>query len=261
MKDCLHVLCAVYNESANIPKLLQNFRVLCKELEEEFTVKFILVDDGSTDGTYSSIEQHNRELTLNAIRLSHNGGPGVAFSRAFEALSKNLQSNDWVATMEGDNTSNTETLLRMIRRSKESYDVILASPYAYGGGFHGTPWWRLAVSFIANQLTTIVLNLFGLTVTSSFFRLHSAKCIMRLQSIYGNKIIESPGFEWAVEMLFKISLVSSRISEVEMQVDWNLREGASKMKTIRTSIGYFKVFFNSRRWRAIARDFQNKTSK
>jgi dolichol-phosphate mannosyltransferase len=245
----LWVLVAVYNERDNIEELINSFMLLRSQVGDDFQVKIVIVDDGSTDGTTNVIKSNNKISDIECLTLRENSGPGAAFAEGFSYITERISTDDLLVTMEGDNTNRIETLMRLIIRSKEGYDVVQASPYAYGGGFSGTPWWRLLVSYCANQLTMNLLRLHGLTVYSCFFRLYSGRCILKLKSIYGSKIIELTGFEWAVEMLYKLSLIGVRISEVETKIDWNLRKGSSKMRTIKTIKGYIRVFCLAGHWK------------
>jgi hypothetical protein len=144
--------------------------------------------------------------------------------------------------MEGDNTSAVETLLHMLTRRREGYDAVLASPYAYGGGFAQVRRHRLALSHVANGLVRVVFGIRGLHTFSSFFRVYSAPLLRRLQAKYGPRVLVTPGFECMVELLAKMIRVEARISEVEQVVDWSRRQGPPKMRIGRTTMGYLRLF-------------------
>ena len=74
----------------------------------------------------------------------------------------------------------------------------------------------------------------------------------RLYARFGDGIVECSGFECMVELLYKLVLVGATISEVELEVDWSRRGGTSKMKLLKTVLGYFRVFASRRRWAALA---------
>ncbi len=67
--------------------------------------------------------------------------------------------------MEGDNTSRHELLQQMFTRSGEGYDVILASPYMYGGGITNTSTYRVIISHVANAF---VKEFIGLDIFKMF---------------------------------------------------------------------------------------------
>ncbi|MBT5055538.1 MAG: hypothetical protein HOM68_03260, partial [Gemmatimonadetes bacterium] len=157
---------------------------------------------------------------------------------------------DWVATMEGDNTSRHELLAQMLTRSDEGYDVILASPYMYGGGITNAPTHRVLLSHIANGFAKEFLGCHGLITVSSFFRLYRGSALRTLMNRYGSGIIESSGFECMLEMVMKMVHLKMAVSEVPMVLDTSARVGKSKMKLLRTIRGYLGLYRKRRRWSA-----------
>jgi dolichol-phosphate mannosyltransferase len=248
MKKKIFVITPVLNEEPNMERLLLGWKSIQKELNDfEFT--FILIDDGSKDKT---VEKANSvKENLNLIILSHetNQGPGFAFGTGFEYLSGKINSDDLVITMEGDNTSRIETFSKMVyRQLREKDDVVLASPYAYGGGMTNTAWYRIFLSHIANGMVKEFIGIHGIHTMSSFFRVHTGETILKLQKKYGNRIISRKGFESMIEMLKKIIIIDATISEVSMKLDTSLRAGKSKMKIFRTIRGYLVLMFEKRNW-------------
>jgi dolichol-phosphate mannosyltransferase len=183
--------------------------------------------------------------------LSHsvNRGPGAAFASAFESLAARLNAEDWVLTIEGDNTSRLEIVDQMMTRAREGFDVVLASPYLYGGAIVQTSAYRMLMSHLANGVVKGAIGLRGIATMSSFFRLHRAEIIQRLQASYGPRIVERAGFESMIEMLLKLSYVSASISEVAMTLDTSRRAGKSKMRVVRTAMGYGTLIMDKGRWR------------
>jgi len=249
---CCYVVIPVLNESPNMGRLMEALRELEKDFSGTYSFEIILVDDGSTDDTVDKARE--RASSLNLMVLTHpcNIGPGRAFATAYEYLATRLEDDDWVVTMEGDNTSRHELLHQMFTRSREGYDVVLASPYCYGGGIRHTSGLRVFLSHIANAFLKECIGLHGLLTMSSFFRLHRGSALRRLQACYGPRIIERAGFEGVVEMLIKMVLLQITVSEVPMVLDTSRRMGKSKMKLLRTIRNYLTLFLDRGRWRAQA---------
>lgn len=245
----LYIIIPVFNEQENIAILLNGLSELRKKVGYELNCRAIIVDDGSTDATKDRIAQSHGDLQLTVLSHQFNRGPGAAFSTAFRHLTPRLAEDDWVVTMEGDNTCRIDTLLHMIRRSHEGYDVVLASVYAYGGGIEGVGSSRVLLSHSANALAKLVLGLRGFHTLSSFFRLYSSDILLRLQDRFGPGIIEFSGFECMVELLLKLVLAQAKISEVEMRLDWNKRKGHSKMRIFKAVLGYIRLLNAGWQWR------------
>jgi len=212
-------------------------------------LRFLLVDDGSSDGTAELAEDLSDGLGLVVLRHDVNLGPGRAFATAFEYLSSRLGDDDCVVTMEGDNTSRLELLRQMTVRSREGYDVVFASPYMYGGGVQNTSAFRVFLSHMSNAFVKEFLGIHGILTMSSFFRFYRAPALRKLQSQYGPGIVERAGFESMVEMTLKMIYLNIPISEVPMVLDTSQRAGKSKMKVMRTIFGYLTLWAHKNRWR------------
>jgi len=245
----LFLIIPVLNESPNIPRLMKNLEELRASLDGQFKCCILFVDDGSTDDTSERIMQNSGSLSVEVLKHQSNRGPGAAFGTGFEQLHPVLSKTDWVVTLEGDNTSRIQTLHQMLVRRLEGFDVVLASPYMYGGGITQTSLIRIFMSHIANTLIKELLGIRGILTMSSFYRLYSAPILMKLQQRYGSRILESSGFECMVELLSKLIRVNASVSEVAMPLDGSNRVGKSKMKILRTIRGYFRLFTMTRSWK------------
>lgn len=249
----LFIVVPAFNEAQNLPQLFSSFRELELQLKDRFALHFIIVDDGSDDGTPELARQLANELTLDVLSHGRNLGPGTAFATAFTFLSKTMSADDWVITMEGDNTSRHNLIRQMLRRAEEGFDAVFASPYMYGGGLTQTTLLRRFLSSVANMVVKDMLDVQGILTVSSFFRLYRASALSRLQAIFGPGIVERKGFESMVEMTMKMTMLRFTISEVAMQLDSSLRKGKSKMKILRTILGYFALWTCKPSWHKTVR--------
>lgn len=249
----IHFIVPVYNEALNIPNLLASFRALSERLAGRFTTAFVVVDDGSRDGTPDLLADGSGALTLTVLRSATNRGPGVAFARGFSHIAPVLADHDWVITMEGDNTSRYELVEQMLLRTLEGYDVVLASPYMYGGSIINTSFLRTFLSYGANVFMKELLEIRGIMTMSSFFRLYRGEVVRRLQGLYGPGIVERRGFDCMVELLMKMVYLQTSLSEVPMVLDTARRQGKSKMKVFRAMRDLLTLIRHKRRWKTLAR--------
>lgn len=246
--NTLYVIVPVLNEAGNIPALIASFRRLDAECRASLTARFILVDDGSRDDTGRLARAASEGLSLSVLTHPRNLGPGRAFATAFQSLAGRLDAADWVLTMEGDNTSRLELVRQMLTRANEGFDVVLASPYLYGGGIRNTALARVLLSHVANAFVKEFLGLHGIMTMSSFFRLYRGSIVVGLQSIFGDGIVERSGFDSMIELLLKLVLLRATISEVAMVLDTSQRIGKSKMPLLRTSVNYSTLWLAKGRW-------------
>jgi dolichol-phosphate mannosyltransferase len=246
----LFILIPVLNEAGNIPRLVQDLRVLSTELQKAYAVRVLLIDDGSQDHTSDLAKESAKAAGIQLAVLRHetNQGPGKAFATGFCHLANIVEDNDLILSMEGDNTSRLELVKQMLVRLEEGFDVIFASPYMYGGKIVNTSTYRIFLSSIANLFIKELLGIHGILTVSSFFRLYRAPALKRLQAMYGPGIVERRGFECMVEMTMKMINLEMTISEVPMILDTQARVGKSRMKIMRTIRGYFSLWFLRKKW-------------
>jgi dolichol-phosphate mannosyltransferase len=244
----LFIVIPVFNEALNIPTLFESFLKLSEELKDRFSPQYILVDDGSSDSTVEIARKEAKNLDLIVLQHEINIGPGAAFATGFSYLAQRMSEQDWVITMEGDNTSRAELIKQMLVRSDEGFDMVFASPYMYGGGFTQTSFLRKLLSSGANLIVKDLLGIHGILTASSFFRLYRAKVLLKMQRVFGPGIVECVGFESMVEMVMKIVMLRMSLSEVAMELDSSLRKGKSKMKFLRTIKGYLALWSHKQGW-------------
>ncbi|MBA2385109.1 MAG: glycosyltransferase family 2 protein [Actinobacteria bacterium] len=246
-RRALYIVVPVYNEAPNLERLFEGLRAAAREAAE-LDVSVVLVDDGSADGTPDLARALAEDLELTVLTHGTNRGPGYAFGTAFAHLASRVRPHDLVVTMEGDNTSRTELIGKMLRRAEEGHDAVFASPYAYGGGILHTRASRVVLSHIANAFVKEFIGVHGILTVSSFFRLYRGSSLLRLQESYGERVVERDGFESMVELVMKMAYLQMSISEVPMVLDGTRRVGKSKMSTRRTVVGYLSLFGRKRAW-------------
>jgi len=236
----LYFIIPVYNEELNIDELSQALQNVLPDVNKYF----LFVDDCSRDNTIDKIKSCFKNSFFDIITKNTNKGPGDSFNQGFEyLLNKSISEEDMIITVEADNTSDINILEKMVSISRLGYDLVLASPYAQGGGFEDTTLWRRFLSFIANNLLRFFFDLKVITL-SSFYRIYKPSLINKIKDKYGI-IIKEPGFICMVEILIKAIRCKAEIIEVPMKLRSGKRKGKSKMKIFRTGITYLKFLIKS----------------
>jgi polyisoprenyl-phosphate glycosyltransferase len=110
----------VFNEEQSLPELLRRISLVIGQLEEP--TEIILVDDGSTDGSYEIIRALAREdPRVRPVRLSRNFGHQAAISAGLD-----LADGDAVIVMDADLQHPPELIPDLVARWREGYDVVYA---------------------------------------------------------------------------------------------------------------------------------------
>jgi dolichol-phosphate mannosyltransferase len=228
----------VYNEAENLPRLLSDFETRPQLFESGG--RLVLVDDGSTDETTRLAQAYDGPVPVELVRLGRNQGPGVAFRAGFDAALADLPDDALVVTLEGDTTSDLDTLPLMLERAAAGADLVLADWRMLNVGAA-----RRFLSYAAGFVVRRGLGLKAKTV-SSFFRVYRASALRRGIEYYGEGFVSEPGFVCKAEILVKLSALGVRVEEVPVPLDWSRRLGKSKMPVFRTMFAYWRMLLRFR---------------
>jgi polyisoprenyl-phosphate glycosyltransferase len=115
------VAIALHDEAEVFPELARRLRSVLDELQGG-PHEIVLVDDGSTDATWSLIlEAAASDSRIVGLRLSRNFGQQAALTAALEAV-----TGDLVIVMDGDLQDRPEEIPRFVAEYERGYDVVYA---------------------------------------------------------------------------------------------------------------------------------------
>lgn len=191
----VYIVLPAYNEGQVIKEVI-------KSIKTEGYSNIIVVDDGSTDNTYTE------SLSTGAITIKHtiNRGKGAATQTGLDAAK--LLSADVTVTMDSDGQHNPKDIAKLIKPILENKaDVVLGSRML---GEKGMPFSRILMNKIGNGVTYLF---FGIWVSDSQsgFRAYSKKA---LASVY----TYMDRYEFESEMLGQIKAAKLKVKEVPIKV-------------------------------------------
>jgi polyisoprenyl-phosphate glycosyltransferase len=114
----LSIVIPVYNESSLIDELVKRVKTNVQLITEDYEI--IIVDDGSQDNTWNSIENEAKsEKRIKGIKFSRNFGHHYAITAGLQK-----SCGEWVVVMDGDLQDRPEVIPEMYRKVQEGYEVL-----------------------------------------------------------------------------------------------------------------------------------------
>jgi polyisoprenyl-phosphate glycosyltransferase len=115
----LSIVAPIYNERESVEEL---WRRLTPALATLGPYEIVLVDDGSTDGTWETLrELAARDEHLRLLRLSRNFGHQIALTAGLDAA-----RGEAVVLIDGDLQDPPELIPELVARWREGFDVVYA---------------------------------------------------------------------------------------------------------------------------------------
>lgn len=114
----ISIVVPVYNEQDNVEALYAGIRSTLTTLGCSFEI--IMVDDGSTDGSYRLLSAiASEDISLKVIRFRRNFGQTAAMAAGFDHA-----NGDIIIPMDGDLQNDPSDIPRLIEKINEGYDVV-----------------------------------------------------------------------------------------------------------------------------------------
>ncbi len=186
-KKLVSIVVPVHNEEEVLPLFFREVRAVSAQLPE-YDFEFVVVDDGSTDGTWDFITTLAREdARVRGAALSRNFGQMAALEAGIK-----LARGDAVITMDCDLEDPPSLLGALLARWEQGYDLVVAKRrYAHGKG-----WFKRVTSnafyAVFNWLCDIELE-----TGMADFRLVDRKVVRAIEEHFPEKELFLRGlFQW-----------------------------------------------------------------
>lgn len=112
------VVVPVMNEAENVELLYRSIKAVFEMMGDSYEI--IMVDDGSTDETYSILQALNRrDKHLKVVKFRRNFGQSAAMAAGFEQARGHI-----VISMDGDLQNDPKDIPAMVAKLREGYDIV-----------------------------------------------------------------------------------------------------------------------------------------
>jgi dolichol-phosphate mannosyltransferase len=239
------VVLSAYNESVEVPELLQRFDRLASELDEP--LRIIVVDDGSTDGTDQAVRGTRVGIPVELLVHPRNLGLGAGLLTGLRRASETASPEDAVVTLDADNTHDPRYVVDLRRKMNQgNLDVVVASRYAGGGKEVGVSLFRRILSHGASWIYRSFFRTPGLRDFTCGYRMFRAGILQEAFSRSGDRFIEETSFAATGEIILKIRRLTDRFGEVPFVLRYDMKHTKSKMAKLRTVVRTLCVLWKHR---------------
>jgi polysaccharide deacetylase family protein (PEP-CTERM system associated) len=214
------VVVPCFNEESSLPYLANTLAQVREELAARYALRFVFVDDGSTDGTLPALQRLFGGWPGSVV-VPHGANRGIT---AAILTGIRAATTDIVCSIDCDCTYDPRRLADMIPLLADRVDLVTASPYHPLGAVKNVQGWRLALSRSASRLYRVVLRQKLHTYTSCF-RVYRRSSVLALD-------VRDPGYLGLVELIGKLDLAGGTIVECPAVLEARLL-GRSKMKVVK----------------------------
>jgi dolichol-phosphate mannosyltransferase len=228
----VYVVLPAYNEGENLPALLRKIETVFATNERKYQV--IVVDDASTDNTAEIASRASFEIPLVLVQHRVNQNLPGALRTGFETAIKMADVDDIIVTMDGDDTHPPGTIIPLIQKIGEGYDVMIASRFQPGSRVVGVPPLRVLMAFGARMLFKTIMPIAGVRDYTCGYRAYRASVLRHSMEFYGDQFVSEMGFSCMADVLLKMRRFKFVIGEVPLLLRYDQKQGGSKMAVAKT---------------------------
>jgi len=172
MKITYSIIAPIYNELENIPELYRRVSDVMDSTGEPW--EFVLVDDGSTDGSTEVIRNLAKEdECVRPVIFARNFGHQIAITAGWD-----YARGDAVVIIDADLQDPPELILEMVKKWKEGYEVV----YAVRTEREGESWFKLWTASLFYRLIYRITDV-KIPLDTGDFRLMDHKVVNVLRQM------------------------------------------------------------------------------
>ena len=222
------VVVPVFNERECVPNLVQSLVDLHEQLADRFAFEFVLVDDGSKDGTAQLLnDSFAGKPQFRVVAHAQNQGVAAAIQTGIRHA-----TNEIVVSIDADGSYDAKLIEHMVPLLTSQVDLVTASPYHPEGSVDNVPQWRLWLSKRASGLYRILMHT-KLHCYTACFRVYRRSSVINLQP-------QNCGYVGVAELLWRVDRAGGTIIEYPAVLSTRVA-GQSKMKVFKETTNHLRL--------------------
>lgn len=215
----IYIFLPAYNEELALPKIVRKFSEEMKKEDGDY--KIVVLDDGSADRTTEVAKELARTYPLELLRHEKNQGLGNTMRDGFEYLMKATKEDDFVVTLDCDDTHEASFVHAALQKAREGADVVALSRYCKGGGEEGLSLTRSVLSRGAGLFLKTFFPIKGVQEYSCGYRVYRASILKKAEKLFGKNFVQLAhmGFVVTAEIFIKLRMIGAKIVESPFVLD------------------------------------------
>ncbi|MEZ6008370.1 MAG: glycosyltransferase [Planctomycetota bacterium] len=228
------LLLPAFDEEGNLGPLLEDVRKVAASWPAPAPhVTVVVVDDGSRDNTLAVARTPRPGLDVTVLPHGVNQGLGAAMRTGITHVLAHGADDDVLFAMDADHTHPPESMPRMLDLVRGGADMVIASRFQPGAEVHGLDALRRFVSWAASWVLRAMFP--GARDYTCGYRAYRLGLVRDGAERLGPDFLNQRGFSVMVDLLLKLRRQARRIEEVPLILRYDRKQGASKMKLMRTA--------------------------
>ena len=235
----IFILLPAFNESKNLKIIFKKINTYFKKKTQ---IKVILVDDCSTDNTKELIKK-NHGFKIIYLKHKVNQGLSIAMETGFKKINKIGKKNDYVITLDSDNTHPISLMTKMIKKLNLGSDIVIASRFVKNSKVYGLVYWRSFMSICAKYLFKIIYPFKNLNDYTCNYRAYRLNCLKRI--VNDKEFFKNEDFNIAAKILLFLIKENKdlKLIEIPFTLRYDYKIGQSKMNVLKTIFLTLKLIF------------------
>lgn len=242
----IYICIPAHNEKRTIGVLLWKIRNVMAELGRDYEI--LVLDDASDDGTQDTLLRYRHALPVRIVREEER----IGYARALERLIRMAvdraayPKRDAVITLQADFTESPEFIAPLVKTLEGGSDLVVGN---LTSGQDTMPRSVRLTRWAAPKLLGRAYRDAPVADPISGFRIYRVIVLKKLlRELKGDTLFQNDGWAANVELLSKAVLHARRVDETPLEVRYDLRRRASRVRPLDTLKGLFRM--RGREWMA-----------